>query len=555
MAFDPLERDGYVWIKAKLLLAGLILMEDDKASPSSLARLAEREGWESQKIGLETYYLVSERQLETRLGLENLTACDFNGDGDITRLVSKTITVNTLGGQLVTSLQAQLDDCRSTEHQLRNACASTEHQLSLQAAELLEKGLTIDTLNRKLAEAEKELLLTEHWKHTAGVLATTVDGLRTVIERMPGVDVVDKVLSLVEKQGDTLDKLLTATAVTPVVAVKPVDGTSVSSDYLACLDAAIELAKNRVPARPRRLWQNMLRFGYRVVDQAQVSLNPADYTDKGERDAILASSGQGKSYLMGVLMEETLDSGKQLMVIDPEGEHHTLNELYPVLVMGGDFGDIALPEVWPDVIQRFYETGISVVYDLSDLLPDEKQAVYAAIGRQVMLTSQAYRSYLRIVIDECHLFAPQTGGLARGQDTCLSVSKDIASLGRKRGVHSMWASQRPAKVHKDVLSQCNRFWVGGINIGRDFDGVKDFVEDAGVTLEQLKALERGQFYLLDLGAVHLVASRKRFCRHGGATPGQVDEASKKPAVSKPVKIGLLSRVSVAVIDSLRRAFQ
>jgi hypothetical protein len=31
----------------------------------------------------------------------------------------------------------------------------------------------------------------------------------------------------------------------------------------------------------------------------------------------------GKSYLTGVLMEETLENGGMLCIIDPEGEHFT----------------------------------------------------------------------------------------------------------------------------------------------------------------------------------------------------------------------------------------
>lgn len=40
--------------------------------------------------------------------------------------------------------------------------------------------------------------------------------------------------------------------------------------------------------------------------------------------AVLAKSGAGKSYCVGVLLEEIMDKGVPLLVIDPHGEYHTL---------------------------------------------------------------------------------------------------------------------------------------------------------------------------------------------------------------------------------------
>lgn len=42
--------------------------------------------------------------------------------------------------------------------------------------------------------------------------------------------------------------------------------------------------------------------------------------------AILAKSGSGKSYTVGVLIEEVLKKGAPILVIDPHGEYHTLKE-------------------------------------------------------------------------------------------------------------------------------------------------------------------------------------------------------------------------------------
>jgi Helicase HerA, central domain len=74
------------------------------------------------------------------------------------------------------------------------------------------------------------------------------------------------------------------------------------------------------------------KVGYQVGENFW--LDPADYERSGHRDVILASSGMGKSYLAAVLMEAMLDKGEMLIIIDPEGENHTLAEHYPVRIVG-----------------------------------------------------------------------------------------------------------------------------------------------------------------------------------------------------------------------------
>jgi len=55
-----------------------------------------------------------------------------------------------------------------------------------------------------------------------------------------------------------------------------------------------------------------------------------------------------------------------------------------------------------------------------------------------------------IVVEEAHNFAP-----AKGDAYSLSTLKKIAAEGRKFGVGLCIVSQRPGKVHPDILSQCN----------------------------------------------------------------------------------------------------
>jgi 5-bromo-4-chloroindolyl phosphate hydrolysis protein len=252
----------------------------------------------------------------------------------------------------------------------------------------------------------------------------------------------------------------------------------------------------------------------------------ADYAATGERDAILASSGMGKSYLTGVLMEETLENGGLLCVIDPEGEHFTLAERYPMLIIGGDHGNIPMEEDAVElVIDAMLSAGLSAVFDLSEFLDNEQQHLYAVIADKLFNAEQKYRRKIRLVVEEAQIYAPQrmAGGPSGGRGAKKTMdpvlaSQKIAKRGRKRAIDSLWATQRPASISKDILSQCNRFWFGGITSEQDYKAIKSFLTEAGISFTDIKALQPGQFYFYGKGHTEIIQVRKRICKHAGATP-------------------------------------
>jgi len=200
----------------------------------------------------------------------------------------------------------------------------------------------------------------------------------------------------------------------------------------------------------------------------------ADFLSTGERDAILASSGMGKSYLTGVLLEETLENGTLVCIIDPEGEHFTLAEKYPCLIIGGEHAHVPFDPAGVELyIEAMITTGLSTIFDLSDYIDTEQQDYYAIIGDALFRLEQKYRRKVRLVVEEAQIYAPQNGGGGAGKKKnkgldAITVSQRIAKRGRKRALDSLWATQRPASLSKDILSQCNRFWFGGITSELDY---------------------------------------------------------------------------------------
>src|SRR5690348_2403527 len=73
--------------------------------------------------------------------------------------------------------------------------------------------------------------------------------------------------------------------------------------------------------------------------------------------AVLAKRGVGKTYTGAVLAEEMLKAGQQIVVSDPVGVWYGLrssasgkSEGFPVVVFGGEHGDVPLEEAAGEVI-------------------------------------------------------------------------------------------------------------------------------------------------------------------------------------------------------------
>lgn len=278
----------------------------------------------------------------------------------------------------------------------------------------------------------------------------------------------------------------------------------------------------------------------RVSESFSLDLQP--FKDEGERDAILASSGKGKSYLTGVLMEETLENNGVLCVIDPEGEHHTLfknsgkGKTYPGAIVGGRHADLALETAcFEKYLQTMLKNGLSFVFDLSGMVHEEQREYYITLIDTLFIVQEEHKRKIKVVVDEARIYAPQSS-LGKNEANPLMASQNIAQLGRKRGIDSIWATQRPANINKDILSQCNRFWFGGLKSLQDYNQIKGFLSDAGITREQIMGLDRGNFYLFCNDQTRLIQVRKRYCKHAGSTP-QAD--TSKPVASKRDLKGIL----------------
>jgi len=113
---------------------------------------------------------------------------------------------------------------------------------------------------------------------------------------------------------------------------------------------------------------------------------------------VAGGTGEGKSYLAGVIAEQLIRLGYALLVVDPEGDHVGLGMLRGVLVVGGGH---PLPP--PDEIARLIRNRYtSVVLDLSGLDGPGQASYLAGLPAEIEALRRASGLPQWVVVDEAH---------------------------------------------------------------------------------------------------------------------------------------------------------
>jgi hypothetical protein len=127
------------------------------------------------------------------------------------------------------------------------------------------------------------------------------------------------------------------------------------------------------------------------------------------RTCVIGASGSGKSYLVAVLCEELCRAGIPFLVIDTEGEYHTLKEKYDLLWVGDEEGcDVRLNELRLGDLAAAAPVSQPIILDLSEtgdqpsVLGTFLAALYAEVSRRRV-------PYL-VVLEEADRFVPQAAG-------------------------------------------------------------------------------------------------------------------------------------------------
>ena len=195
--------------------------------------------------------------------------------------------------------------------------------------------------------------------------------------------------------------------------------------------------------------------------------------------AILGKKGRGKTFTAKGLVERLLQMQRRVLVLDPLSVWWGLKSGadgkspgFPIAVFGGPHADIPLHDAAGAIIgELITSSGISAVLDMGQMRKAEQARLVADLLDYLFTHN---REPLWLVLEEADAFAPQQpmGELTR----VLGEVDRIARRGRNFGFRLISITQRPAKLHKDVLTQLSTLVALGVTSPQDRDAIKAWVD-------------------------------------------------------------------------------
>jgi hypothetical protein len=209
---------------------------------------------------------------------------------------------------------------------------------------------------------------------------------------------------------------------------------------------------------------------------------------------VQGNSGSGKSHLLRRLLEESAPLVQQI-VIDPEGDFVTLADAFGHIVI--DAGAYDNREI-VQLAARVREHRASVVLAL-DNLELEAQMRCAATFLSTMFDAPRDHWYpALVVVDEAQMFAPAVAGDVSDETRRISLGAmtNLMCRGRKRGLAGIIATQRLAKLAKNVAAEASNFLMGRTFLDIDMARAADLLGMERRQAEAIRDLERGEFLAL-----------------------------------------------------------
>lgn len=225
----------------------------------------------------------------------------------------------------------------------------------------------------------------------------------------------------------------------------------------------------------------------------------------------LGKTGSGKSYAMAGIIAMMLESKKRVCVIDPKGDHYGLklgadgkSAGFPI-VLFGDFknpkaSDVRINERSGKEIGELVVTGNRpCVIGMRGWMPSAMTRFWIDFAGAIF---NRIDSPLYLSIDEVHNFAPKGKILSPEAGMCLHWSNRIGSEGRGIGIRLLIASQRPQKVHNDLLTCCETLIAMRCTHPSDkaatHEWLKEYSDDnerGRLVLNSLSIMKRGEAFV------------------------------------------------------------
>ncbi|MDS7597333.1 ATP-binding protein [Agrobacterium tumefaciens] len=208
---------------------------------------------------------------------------------------------------------------------------------------------------------------------------------------------------------------------------------------------------------------------------------------------VQGNSGSGKSHLLRRLLEQSAPWVQQV-IIDPEGDFVTLADKFGHIVVDGERTEAELA----GIANRIRQHRVSCVLTLEGLDIEQQMRAAAAFLNGMFDADREYWYPVLVVVDEAQMFAPSVGGEVTedARKASLGAMTNLMCRGRKRGLAGVIATQRLAKLAKNVAAEASNFLMGRTFLDIDMARAADLLGMDRRQAEMFRDLQRGNFVAL-----------------------------------------------------------
>lgn len=208
---------------------------------------------------------------------------------------------------------------------------------------------------------------------------------------------------------------------------------------------------------------------------------------------VQGNSGSGKSHLLRRLLEQSAQWVQQC-IIDPEGDFVTLADKFGHVIVDGERSEAELT----GIATRIRQHRVSCVLTLEGLDVEQQMRAAAAFLNGMFDADREFWYPVLVVVDEAQMFAPAVAGEVSddARKMSLAAMTNLMCRGRKRGLAGVIATQRLAKLAKNVAAEASNFLMGRTFLDIDMARAADLLGMDRRQAEMFRDLQRGHFVAL-----------------------------------------------------------